>query len=633
MEVIGVGVLRRTELSKRAIAKTSHLSLLALAVAAIVLIGAAAQAGSIKDLPAVSAKMACTLEAFKALNLSGVADDNGQVTFNIVKQYAKGDLIPLGYNQSSTNTYTAPADLCAVYGNIGPGTMTGDNFVMYLPTATWTQRYVQNGCGGECGSANLSDPTQSSKCAPVINGQLVTATTDMGHETFGPWNVNNPWAAIDFAYRGVHVTAQVAKAVIKNFYSQPAAYSYFDGCSDGGREALMEAQRYPKDFDGIAAGSPANNMDVQNTYHHANRLLTNQSTPGFIPLPARNTYLLLSGNLPYIHAKVVAACDGLDGVYDSIIDDPRNCEFDTNTLVCANNGNEAGCLTQAQADAVFRIHDGARTLDGVRLEAEIASEWGSELDWTLYMPAAQGGSAGPENFVNGWLLKTFINAPYKDPTTDPPTPRTVNDLVWTVPGFHDTVASSILYSATNPDLKPFAASGGKLIFWAGWSDQHISPQGAVWYWDKMNEVVGDHTVQNFARFYLFPGMGHCGGGLGPNTFDVLTPLMAWVESGAAPFALVANNSTTSVSRPVYPYPTVARWKGTGSTNDAVNFFPYKPHFKSDIKTNNAGNYLYEPGFPQAKCTAVGTQIVCVTTHKDPKDRNDRGCDDRGGDHK
>jgi len=136
---------------------------------------------------------------------------------------------------------------------------------------------------------------------------------------------------------------------------------------------LMSAQRYPYDFDGIAAGAPANNMDVQNTHHHANRLLTNQAVPGYIPLPQRNTYVLLQGNLPYIHAKVVAACDGLDGVLDGVIDDPRNCKFDTNTLVCANNGNEPGCLSQAQADAVFRIHDGAKTLDGVRLAPELSA--------------------------------------------------------------------------------------------------------------------------------------------------------------------------------------------------------------------------------------------------------------------
>jgi len=550
-------------------------------------------AAPLANLPAVPAQMACSLAAFQGLNLNGVADDGGQVTFT------SATLVDI----STTN----PAAYCAVRGVISPG---ASSIVMNLPVAAWTQRYVQNGCGGECGSDNLGAPTQSTGCVPVAKGQLVTATTNMGHTSSqgAAWIVDNPWAGIDFAYRGVHVTAQVAKAVIQQFYGQPAAYAYFDGCSDGGREALMAAQRYPGDFNGIAAGAPANNMDVQNTYHHANRLLTNQTTPGYIPVPARNTYLLLRGNLPYIHQKVVSACDALDGVSDGILDDPRQCKFDTNSLVCTNNGNEAGCLTQAQADAVFRIHDGAKTNTGVRLEPEIASEWGSELDWSLYMPDAQGGSASSENFVNGWLYKTFLNEPYADAASL--TPRTINDLVWTLPAFRKTVASSALYAATNPDLAPFASAGGKLMLWHGWSDQHISPQGTLQYWQAMKRVTGN--TDDFARFYLFPGMGHCGSGLGPNTFDVLTPLMSWVETGTAPFALVANNTTSGVSRPVYPYPTVARYIGRGSTSDSANFRPFKPQVASDVKTTNAGDYLYKPSFPQVHCTALGTQIACDT---------------------
>lgn len=562
-----------------------------LAVAAAFLPLRAAAGPALADLPAVPAQMGCTLEAFQGLNLQGVADDNGQVTFSAVSVV----------DASATN----PSAYCSVRGVIGPG---ASSIVMKLPLTAWTQRYVQNGCGGECGNDNLRDPQQSTGCVPVNAGALVTATTNMGHQGSegATWIVDKPWAGIDFAYRGVHVAAQVAKAVIKSFYGRPAAYSYFDGCSDGGREALMAAQRYPDDFDGIAAGAPANNMDVQNTYHHANRVITNQQTVGYIPLPERNTYLLLRANLPYIHAKVVAACDLLDGVPDGIIDDPRNCKFDVNTLICANNGNEAGCLTQAQAYAAYRIHDGARTPQGTRLEPAIATEWGSELDWTLYMPDAQGGTAPAENFVNGWLYKTFLNDPYKDPETR--TARTIADLDWSVFGFFDTVISSALYSATNPDLNAFAASGGKLILWHGWADQHISPQGTIKYWESMNGAT--KQASTFARFYLFPGMGHCGGGLGPNSFDVLSPLMSWVETGAAPNALVANNTTTGVARPVYPYPIVARYKGTGSTNDAANFGPYTPPAPSDVSTDSLGNFLYEPWFPQVACTAADTQIAC-----------------------
>ena len=158
-----------------------------------------------------------------------------------------------------------------------------------------------------------------------------------------------------------------------------------------------------------------------------------------------------------------------------------------------------------------------------------------------------------------------------------------------MPAFHDTVASSKLYAATNPNLRPFARAGGKLILWHGWADQHISPQGTLKYWEAMSDATGQ--TEQFARFYLFPGMGHCGGGLGPNTFDVLTPLMSWVETGRAPEGLVANNTSTGVSRPVYPYPTVARYVGTGSTNDAANFVPYTPKRKSDVRTDRKSTRL------------------------------------------
>lgn len=564
-----------------------------LAAALMALAGSASaqSPAALADLPAVPARLACTLEAFQALSLDGAADDGGKVSITSVAKVEASSTVPAAY--------------CAVRGVIGPG---ATSIVMKLPIAAWTQRYVQNGCGGECGSDNLGNPTQSNGCVPVTNGQLVTATTNMGHTNAqGPtWIVDNPWAGIDFAYRGVHVASQVAKAIMLQFYGRPPAYSYFDGCSDGGREALMSAQRYPGDFDGIAAGAPANNMVVQNTYHHGHRILTNQTTPGVLPLPARDTWVLLQGNLPYVHAKVVAACDARDGVADGILDDPRQCRFDTDTLVCTNNGNEPGCLTQAQADVVRRIHDGARGERGLRFEPEISTEWGSELDWTLFMPAAQGSGAMAENFVNGWLYKTFLNAPYQDAATK--TPRTLNDLDWSLRGFVDTVASSTLYAATQPDLRPFARAGGKLILWHGWADQHISPQGTIKYWDAMTEATG--RDERFARFYLFPGMGHCGGGLGPNTFDVLTPLMSWVETGRAPEALVANNASSGVSRPVYPYPTVARYTGSGSTRDAANFRPYTPRKRPDVDTRFVGDYLYSPRFPQARCTAVGTQIQC-----------------------
>jgi hypothetical protein len=474
--------------------------------------------------------------------------------------------------------------------------------VLRLPINGWTQRYVQTGCGGLCGSANINY-AQASTCEPVTDGTVVSATTDMGHQgqPDGSWAAGNPQAQIDFAYRGVHVTAQVAKALIRRFYGQAAVYSYFDGCSDGGREALMEAQRYPHDFDGIAAGAPANDMAVQNTFHHAWNVVANQDANG--------DFILLAGKLPMLHAAVLAACDGLDGLTDGVIDDPRRCTFDPATLRCRTGQDAQTCLSAAEVGAVRRLHDGAVDSHGNRLEPAIAHEWGSELDWTLFVPAAQGQPVASEMFALSYLRYLA------DPNNANPGYQ-LSDLKFTVKSFWQTVAKSSTYmAAMDPDLRSFARAGGKLLLWHGWSDQHISPQSTLAYYTAMQKDLGASTVATFAKLYLFPGVAHCGGGEGPNTFDILTPVMAWVESHAVPGKVVAStiaNGVTTRTRPVYPYPTVARYDGTGSINDAANFVPYTPRTSTGPSYHWVGETLYSQGY-QTWCEAVGNRLVCRRT--------------------
>ncbi|MEV6844419.1 tannase/feruloyl esterase family alpha/beta hydrolase [Actinoplanes sp. NPDC051411] len=353
----------------------------------------------------------------------------------------------------------------------------------------------------------------------MTGGQIASATTDMGHQgqTDGSWAADNPQAIIDFAYRAEHVTAQTAKAIIAKFYGKRPAYSYFDGCSDGGREALMEAQRYPGDFDGIAAGAPAQDMDVQNIFHHAWNVLTNVDGTG--------RYILLADKLPLIHQAVLAA---------------------------------STCLTTAEAGVVRRLHNGAVTADGKRLEPAVSHEWGSELDWTLFIP------------------------------------------------------SSSYLSALDPDLSRFQRDGGKLVLWHGWGDQHISPQGTIEYYDAVQKTLGAKTTDSFAKFFLFPGVAHCGGGTGPNVFDVLTPVMAWTESGRTPTRIVASltDSAGAVTRtrPVYPFPAVARYDGTGSIDSASNFVSYTPRHPVQDDFNWLGARLFSSDY-QVRAEAVGPKLV------------------------
>ena len=533
-----------------------------------------AAAAGLADLPAAAPVMDCA--AVVNLDLTGATD------------------APVTIQSATVETAGAPAPYCAVRGTIAPA----NTFVMRLPVQGWTQRYLQTGCGGLCGTANINY-TQAGTCPPVADGTIASATTDMGHQggNGGSWAANNPQAEIDFAYRGVHVTAQVAKAIIARFYGRPPAYSYFNGCSDGGREALMEAQRYPEDFDGIAAGAPANNLVVQNTFHHAWGVLANTDASG--------NAILLAGKLPLIHEAVVAACDSLDGVADGLLDDPRRCRFDPASLLCAPGQDAATCLTEAEVGVVRRLHDGATDSQGRRLEQRISREWGSELDWTLFVPAAPGQTTFSENIALAFLrYLAFHNVDNPD--------YQLSDLQFTVRYFRRTVQTSHYWAATDPDLSRFEGRGGKLLLWHGWSDQHITPQSTLQYYEAMRETLGAESVERFARLYLFPGVGHCSGGLGPDSFDILTPVMAWVETGTAPGQIVASKVTDGAvtrTRPVFPYPTVARYVGSGSTDDAANLAPSTPQTGARVGYRWVGAPLYSPGY-ESWCRAEGTQLVC-----------------------
>ncbi|PJJ48221.1 feruloyl esterase [Mumia flava] len=563
----------------------------------------AVTADGLRDLAALAPVMAC--EDVVGLDLDGVTD------------------APVTITAASVVDDGTTAPYCEVTGTVAPA----NTIMVRLPVEGWTQRYVQTGCGGLCGNVRINYG-QSSGCPVIEDGSVASASTDMGHQgqNDGSWAADNPQAQIDFAYRGVHVTAEVAKALITRFYGQAPAYSYFTGCSDGGREALMEAQRYPDDFDGIAAGAPASNMAVQNTYHHAWNVLANQDEKG--------QFILLADKLPVVHDAVIAACDGIDGVEDGILDDPRACGFDPMTIVCADGQDPSTCLSTEEAEVVQKLHEGARTADGKRLEQEISHEWGSELEWTLFVPATPDGHAQSENFALSYL-RYLADPNDADPDYE------LSDLPLTVKGFWDTVMPSSSYmAALDPDLKAYRKGGGKLLLWHGWNDQHISPQNTLAYYDAMQKTMGKGAVKQFAKLYLFPGMAHCGGGDGPNSTDVLTPVMAWVESGRAPDRLIASatddQGTVTRTRPVYPYPTVARYDGTGSTDDAANFVAYTP--KKDVGPDYrwVGESLLSHGY-QTQCKAVGDDLVCKPLHPKGKAKkhgkghpNDKGGHGRTG---
>jgi feruloyl esterase len=499
-----------------------------------------------------------------------------------------------------------PAPYCAVRGTIAPKI----GFEVRLPTEGWTQRFVQLGCGGLCGTLAIR-PEHDADCTPVTGGATVLASTDMGHAGGGMGNGafgKDPQLRADFAWRGVHLTALAAKALIARYYGRPARYAYFYGCSDGGREALMEAQRFPEDFDGIAAGAPAMNFQVQNTFYHAWQARSNLGPDGLA--------ILTAAKLPALHRAAVAACDAADGLKDGQITDPRACRFDPAAAQCPpGQAPSDDCLTAAEVEVARKFYAGPRDAAGHRFTLG-GPQVGSELAWRgVYVPDTPSGRMmSPDAALQVIKYLAF------DP--NPPETATLRDFRFDQATFDRLAALHPLYDSTDTDLGPFQRRGGKLLLWHGWSDPHISPINTIAYYDGVQAVLGEARTRAFARLFLFPGLYHCGGGDGPAEFDVLTPLMAWVESGQAPDRIVAGRAvgapppgpppaggaaladrppprpagpvTTDRTRPVFAYPLVARYSGQGSIDTADSFVAGQPLVQDPKAYAWAGSAFMSP---------------------------------------
>ena len=497
-----------------------------------------------------------------------------------------------------------PAPYCRVTGYVEPMV----KFEVRLPLTTWTQRYVQTGCGGLCGNLNIR-LSNDDGCYPAQHGELALASTDMGHTggMDGEFGQKDYQLRIDFAYRGVHVTTLAAKALIAKFYGQPARFSYFSGCSDGGREALMEAQRYPDDFNGIAAGAPAMNFTTQNTFYHGWNGLKNAGADG--------KPILTADQLPILHRAIVQQCDAADGLKDGLISDPFSCHPDPSAVECKPGQSQDSCLTHEQVETARAIYEGAHDNKGNKMVLSGPLP-GSELAWVgVYIPSSGNGHVMSPMIAAG----TLKNLAYNE---NPPAGYTLSDLKFTPESFDATTRLHNLYDSTDPDLTPFARSGGKLILWHGLADPHISPLNTVAYYDAMNRVMGESKVKDFARLYLFPGGYHCSGGEGPFNFDLMAAIMAWVEKGTAPNALIASHrqggpagpiaataSTVDRTRPVYPYPLTAKYSGTGNIDDAKNFNAGPSAPVPPTQLNWLGSSFYTAHY-EVWCTGDGASMAC-----------------------
>lgn len=491
---------------------------------------------------------------------------------------------------SASTLQTAKGAFCKVTATIAPEI----GVEVALPTQKWTQRFLQVGCGGLCGNINLS-LSNASGCVPAMNGEFVVAATNMGH---GGSMMDASWAEdaqkrIDFAWRANHLTAKLTKALIAALYGQPPKYAYFMGCSDGGREALMEAQRYPDDFDGISAGAPAGFFQFQNSFYHGWNVAANLRQDG--------SAILLKDRLPILHRAVLQHCPTLSGVDDGILQNPYACTFSASWVKqCAENQQDkSDCLTKEEINVAENLYRGAHDSAGNQF-VPAGLPLGSELRWPV--PESASGHSISETMVLPALQSVLLPGGKRNIAS-------MKDFPLNRDNFTAVAELAPLYNAANTDLRSYQQRGGKLIIWHGLADDSISPAFSIAYYRGVEKTLGKDAVNQFLRLFLLPGVGHCGNGEGYDQIDLLTPLMAWTEQAQAPEMIITGKRATSgqpdappvppasgasaeqqfhgvqkpsqpfaasasevtATRPVFPYPWIARYSGKGSMNEAKNY--------------------------------------------------------------
>jgi hypothetical protein len=455
---------------------------------------------------------------------------------------------------------------CRVTGIMRPTTDSAIHFEVWMPEKDWNGRFLGTGNGGFAGSIYYP------QLAGYLRRGFATAGTDAGHQAEGTdasWAFGHPEKVKDFGWRAIHLMTQRAKQIISAYYSRPQEKAYFDACSDGGREALMEAQRFPEDYDGILAGAPANAWSALLAAGVVSIQNTIADPRAYIP----------HRKLAAIQKAALAACDELDGVKDGIINDPPKCPFDPAALLCKEEDTN-DCLTLPQVTALKALYSGSK--DGQGHVFFPGFSMGDETSWQTWVLGEDPEASLGARFVRN-NFRYIV-------TGDPKWNALSADVNATLRQSKEKTAADL--DSTNPDLSRFAARGGKLIVYHGWDDPAISPGNTVAYFKEVEKTMGREKVDSFARLYMAPGMEHCSGGPGPSAFGqfgmetakgqkygLFDSLQDWVEKGSPTEDVFATKYAPGeggamkpvMTRLLCPYPKVARYKGSGDTNDAASF--------------------------------------------------------------
>jgi hypothetical protein len=468
--------------------------------------------------------------------------------------------------------YKALPAFCRVVVEATPSADSSIKIEVWMPVngqngGSWNGKMQGQGNGGFAGEIGYHG------LGIAVQRGYATVGTDTGHSgeaTDANWALGHPEKVTDFGFRGIHEMTRVAKVVVKVFYGKDPQHSYFGGCSNGGRQALMEAQRFPEDYDGILAGAPANFWTHLLTKALADAQATTLDPTSYIP----------SSKLPAIARAVNAACDAQDGVADGIVNDPRKCHFDPAATLCKESDSEK-CLTAAQVTALKKLYDGPRDAKGREI-------------FPGYVPGAEEGPGGWGTWITGSapgksLLFAFSGGYFSNMVYEKADWNYKDASVDQAEKTADEKTAQFL-NATEANLVAFKTRGGKLILYHGWNDPAISALNTINYYNEVINRMRGQETEAFVRLYMVPGMQHCGGGPGPDSFgqggagakdtqhNVELALEQWVEKGIAPNAIVATKyeggdpaKGVKMTRPLCPYPQIAKYKGKGETNDAGNF--------------------------------------------------------------
>ena len=479
-----------------------------------------------------------------------------EATIDATTVVSDGSFTPPAEGNARPRALTGLPSFCRVQLTLTPSSDSNIKTEVWMPLTGWNGKFQQVGNGAFAGSV------QYGALAEALKRGYAAASTDTGHTGAGAqWAAGHPEKIIDWGYRSEHLTAVDSKQAITDFYGVGPKLSYFTGCSGGGRMAFQEAQRYPADFDAILAGAPAYDRGNE-AFGFMLKWKATHETPDS-PIPP--------SKYPAIHKAALDACDAIDGLKDGLIEDVLNCHFDPKVIECKAGTNNDSCLTPAQVTSARKLYAGFKNpKTGETIFPSF--EPGSEPQWT----AVAGGDLPLD--VGYDVFKYIL---LQDPNWDPKT----FDLAKDYDRIHKLDNTTL--SPNDPNLKPFFSRGGKLLIYEGWADPNVSPRSPLMYYDRVVKTVGQKAVDDGLRLFYAPGMGHCGGGEGPNVFDALTPLEQWREQGKAPSSILAAHGATASgggvqvtapkgdkidrTRPLCAYPMIAKYKGTGSVDAAENF--------------------------------------------------------------